>query len=354
MAPIWSDETFEFVDFANEDSDLDIDPMAYCVWATEMCWRAKCAGSAAALTYSIAVAGSALGGIFDHDRRLLTWYGWDAAGYLARTHELIEANQIGEFVSWFAKLTTIHAPAPGPLLPLAEHAIAFLDLIPESTAKNQLLVALARRDEISQDHRRLLEDAVLAAPPRGKGGKPLRELQVKLRTAKEIAWAGGQPLPTDAAALTALWDRATTDERESRVLARLVRSAEPEHAALVVELVLAKARAGAATPAWSFWDIRSPDYTACHEYALDHREFFALCGPLAAWLVERWRSDEAHAETLEDNLERRRRDGEVYVDLPADIAALVRDKLFDRATVEYAKRYELAIDRARKVIDANR
>jgi len=50
----------------------------------------------------------------------------------------------------------------------------------------------------------------------------------------------------------------------------------------------------------------------------------------------------------------RRRDGEVYVDLPLDIAGLVEQKLHDRAVAEYAKRYDLPPERARRVIDAHR
>jgi hypothetical protein len=350
IAPTFDEADFD-LEFDEADSDLDLDPMASCAWASEMRWKAECVGPRAGLTFSIELARRSQGGIYDHDRRILTWYGWDPATHLARTIELITTDQIGELVSWFGKLGTINSPEPGPLEPLAEYAIAYLDAIPQSTAKNQLLVLLAGREELSTDSRRLLEDAVLAAPPKGKGGKRLRELQTRLRSERDQAWADAQVLPIEPDEVAALWDRARLSQRESYVLGRLFGG---DDRALVNEVILAKARAGAPVPEWSFWNIVTGELSEASEYELGHRDRFALCGPLASWLVTRWRNDDAYAAVCEENLDRRRRDGEIYVDLPLDIATLVEQKLHDRAVAEYAKRYELPPERARKVIDAHR
>ena len=350
VLPTFDEDAFD-LDFDEANSDLDFDPMASSVWAPEMHWKVDCAGTQEGLTFSIELARQSLGGIYDRDRRILTWYGWDAVAHLARTNELISTDQIGELVSWFGKLGTIRTPEHGPLVALAEHAIAYLDAIPQSTAKNHLLVLLAAREELSTDGRRLLEDAVLAAPPKGKGGKRLRELQTRLRSERDQAWAAAQPMPIEPDEVAALWDRARLSQRESYVLRRLFVS---DDRTLVNEVILAKARAGAPVPDWSFWNVASSELTEYPEYELEHRDGFALCGPLASWLVERWSSDEAYAAACEEQLERRRRDGELHVDLPLDIAGLVEQKLHDRAVAEYAKRYGLAPERARRVIDAHR
>ena len=350
VRPTFDEGAFD-LDFDEADSDLDFDPMASCVWAPEMRWKVDCVGTQEGLTFSVELARRSHGGIYDPEERILTWYGWDPEAHLARTNELITTDQIGELVSWFGKLGTINAPEPGPLVPLAEYAIAYLDAIPQSTAKNHLLVLLAARKELSTDGRRLLEDAVLAAPPKGKGGKRLRELQTRLRSERDQAWAGAQRIPTEPEEVAALWDRARLSQRESCVLGRLF---ESDDRTLVSEVILAKARAGAPVPEWSFWEIKTNDFAESQEHELEHRDAFARCGPLASWLVGRWRSDEADAAASEEQLDRRRREGEVYVALPLDIAGLVERKLHDRAVAEYAKRYDLPPERARRVIDAHR
>ena len=357
--PVYDDPLVD-LDFVEIDTDWNqpYDPLSHSSWVDEIRFRVACTAPDSqrelAWAFSIEVAHAAHGAILDAQAKTFAWYGWNLDAMLARVHALIEAHQLADLVTYLTRARDARTAGPGPFLALAERTVAYLDDLPESTAKNHLLVFLTASHDLPADVRHLLEDAVLAAPPKGKPGKPLRDLQAKLRVARDHAWADAQALPTTIAELSSLWDRAHDTVRETYVLDRVFES-ERLHP-LVVDAILARARAGDDPPSWPSWEahLGQLSFAHTHEFDEEHREFFALCGPLAAWLVVRWRLDEAYAETCDLQLERRRRDGEINVELPNDVLSLLRANEIERAIVEYAKRYELDPEQARRVIDAHR
>lgn len=284
--------------------DAPVDPLAGSPWLLELRYRVTCTALLAAhdeaWAYSVGLARTTHGAIHDPQAQTFTWYGWDLDAMIAHVDVLVEGHRLGELFTHLSLARSARTVDPGPFLPLVDRVIAYLDDLPESTAKNSLLVLLANAPDLPSDSRQLLEDAVLAAPPYGKQGKPLRDLQAQLRARRDEAWTTSQPLPTSLAEIGELWDRARESEREAQVLARMF--ADTARHALLTAVTIAKAREGSPVPTWAAWpdQARSLTFAHVHEFEGVHRDYFALCGPLATWLVEQWRAAEARQLEEED------------------------------------------------------
>lgn len=169
------------------------------------------------------------------------------------------------------------------------------------------------------------------------------------------------PAPISIESLPAMFDAAFHDPA---VFERLMQGGQwDDH---VAAMLIARARdggdAGPFAPTLSLLDLRAPELER-----EDSRKELASRGPLAAAIVRQWEHNVAEwrqrqaaataesarrAEQIEEMQERRRRGGEIHVQLPADIETIALTDT-EQAVRAYAKRYRVPEPTARAVVERN-